>query len=238
MARWEGSARWFAAEFLVVVCGVLVALAAGAWASGRMDRDREQLLLRGLRSELAANLVLFDSTAQQHRAVIGQSRRLLTWTGPTPVGFEPTEVDSLLFALISDMPSYHPSMGEMEAMLGSGGLALIRDGELRAAIASWPGILELLRETEDEMRSDVLTSFYPYVIQRTPLLTIDHTVGLIRESGPSRFSQGYVELLSDVAFENHVENRWVMSRFILEDGEPVRALLEHMIRLIDSQLPD
>jgi hypothetical protein len=228
--------RWFAAEFLVVVTGILVALTVNAWWSDRAERAQERELLRGLHAEFVANKALFDRTTDLHRQSIVQARQLLKLTGPDPTDIDPTEIDVLLFPLLSEIPSFHPAMGEMEAMLGSGQLALIRDDRLRTAIAAWPGALSLLRETEDEMREDVIRVFYPYVVERMPLVTMDYRVGFIDTPGPSRFPRDYKTLLADVVFENHVENRWVMARFILKDGERVRQLLDDVIRMIDAQL--
>ena len=86
------------------------------------------------------------------------------------------------------------------------------------------------------MREDVIRGFYPYVLEHVPLVTMDYRVGFIDTPGPSRFPRDYRRLLSDVVFENHVENRWVMARFILKDGEPVRQLLDEVIRLLDAEL--
>jgi hypothetical protein len=233
---WRPKLRWFAAEIVVVVAGVLIALALNAWGNERAARAQERELLQGLRAEFAANLALFNRTADEHRRSIEQARRMLAWTGPDPAEVDTATVDSLLFSLISEIPSFHPAMGEFAAILGSGQLALIQNDSIRTAVAAWPGAVELLRETEDEMRSDVIDRFYPYVLERTPLLTMDRSVGFLDFSRPSRFERGYEALLSEVAFENHTENRWVMAQFILEDGEPVRRALVDVIRLIDAEL--
>jgi hypothetical protein len=234
--EWQRGLRWFVAEFLVVVVGILVALALNAWWSDRAERAQERELLKGLSTEFTVNRELFDRTADLHRDTIEQARQLLKMTGPAPADIDPAEIDALLFPLLSEIPSFHPAMGEVEAMLGSGQLGLIQNDSLRAAVAAWPGALTLRRETEDEMRADVIGGFYPYIIDRVPLVTMDHRVGFLDTPGPSRFQQDYAALLSDVAFENHVENRWVMARFILQDGEPVRQLLDDVIRLINAEL--
>ncbi|PAP75440.1 hypothetical protein [Rubrivirga marina] len=230
--------NWFAVglEVAIVVLGVVIGFQVTAWGNERAARAQERELLRGLRSELAANVDHLDRVAEEHRRTIRQARRLLAWTGPDPADVPPATMDTLLTALINEIPAYHPAMGEVEAMLGAGHLGLVRDDSLRAMLASWPDVLEQLRAAEDEMRADVLDRFFPYLVERTPLVTADLQVGYIATDRPSQFPQRYDALLSDVAFENHTENRWVMANAILEEGEPVRALLGRMVGRIDREL--
>ncbi|HIG74277.1 MAG TPA: hypothetical protein EYQ24_06790 [Bacteroidetes bacterium] len=66
-------------------------------------------------------------------------------------------------------------------------------------------------------------------------MTADRQVGYIEAGRASRFPRRYDALLSEVAFENHVENRWVMANAILEESQPVGALLVRMMERIDRQ---
>ena len=54
MIDWRKSGRWFAAEFLVVVTGVLVALAASAWWTARQEAIHEAQVLGRLHEESEA----------------------------------------------------------------------------------------------------------------------------------------------------------------------------------------
>ena len=54
---WRPGVRWFGAEFLVVVTGILVALALNAWWGSRQDAAREQAYVRQLRAELAVSVI-------------------------------------------------------------------------------------------------------------------------------------------------------------------------------------
>lgn len=229
--------NWFAVvlEVLIVIVGVVVGFQVTAWGNERAARTQERALLHGVRAELAANIDLLDRVADEHRRSIQQARRVLAWTGPAPENVPSTVMDTLVTQLITEIPAYHPAMGEVGAMLGAGQLGLIRDDSLRAMLASWPNVLERLQAVEDEMRADVIDRFFPYIVERTPLVTADRQVGYIDVDRPSRFPQRYDALLSDVAFENHTENRWVMAKAIMEEGEPVRALLVQMVRRIDRE---
>lgn len=51
-----------------------------------------------------------------------------------------------------------------------------------------------------------------------------------------RFLTGYFALLSDVVFENQVENRRVMANFIFQDGAPVGDHIIEILELIDIEL--
>lgn len=223
-------------EVAIVVVGVVIGFQLTAWGQSRAARAQERDLLRGLRAELAANIDLLDRVAEEHRASIRQARRVLAWTGPDPADVPPTVMDTLVVYLISEMPAYHPAMGEVEAVMGAGQLGLIRNDSLRAMLASWPNLLERYQEVEDEMHADVSDRFFPYILERVPLVSADWQVGWIETDRPSRFPQRYDALLSDVVFENHVENRWVLANEILEGSEPVRALLVRMVGRIDREL--
>jgi hypothetical protein len=52
LQRWHGRARWFAAEFFVVITGVLVALGLQAWYQNRQDRAREGVYLTQIVADL------------------------------------------------------------------------------------------------------------------------------------------------------------------------------------------
>ena len=53
---WRPKLRWFASEYLIVVLGVLTAVALNAWWQGRQDRALETRSLREVRDALARDL--------------------------------------------------------------------------------------------------------------------------------------------------------------------------------------
>ena len=185
---------------------------------------------------MADNIDLMDRVTGEHRESIRQARRVLAWTGPAPVDVAPTVMDTLVTYLISEMPAYHPAMGEVEAMMGAGQLGLVCNDSLRALLATWPNVLERYQAAEEEMRADVSDRFFPYVLERVPLVSADRQVGWIETDRPSRFPQRYDALLTDMVFENHVENRWVLANEIVGESESVRALLVRMVGAIDAEL--
>jgi hypothetical protein len=63
---WWTRTRWFAAEYLVVVVGILTAMALQAWWQERGNRAREQVYLRQLRADLVETQRLVSGADSTH----------------------------------------------------------------------------------------------------------------------------------------------------------------------------
>lgn len=84
---WRRGVRWFGAEFLVVVTGVLVALALNAWWGERQDRDLEQDYLRQLAADVQETRSGFardDSVTTQGMAIATKAVRAYWLDEPVP----------------------------------------------------------------------------------------------------------------------------------------------------------
>lgn len=62
--------RRLAVEFVVIVVGVLVALAVDQWAQGREDEDTAREVLQALGSELESNRAQLDRRIEYHESVL------------------------------------------------------------------------------------------------------------------------------------------------------------------------
>ncbi len=74
--QWQQKLRWFAAEIVIVVAGVLIALAINAWWQGRQDHALETRTLRELRDALANDLNDIRFNAGLHERAGASARRL------------------------------------------------------------------------------------------------------------------------------------------------------------------
>lgn len=124
--------RWFLAEFLVVVSGVLVALALSSMAQDRRDRGREQAYLQQLSMDLASNMTGLRERMESTRERSDASARVLHrfWQ-------DDPQVDEDLvrdLSLPRGTARYRPTLGTAEALISTGDLNLIRSTSLRAAL--------------------------------------------------------------------------------------------------------
>jgi hypothetical protein len=132
---WRAGARWFATEFLVVVTGVLVALAVQAWYEGRRDATRERAYLTQLAADLRDTERLLDSADAGNQASTVAAARFVR------AFYEPVRPprDSVLawYRRANYYETARPVTGTVEALIVTGDLNLIRSDRARAAVSAY-----------------------------------------------------------------------------------------------------
>ena len=129
---WRPKVRWFAAEIVVVVAGVLIALALNAWWGARQDAAREQEYLRQLVADLTQTEERMAQAEPWHlkgdraAAMVVRSFR----SGSTP------SADSVVYWASRGSEIGRPTFvtGTATALVETGDLNLIRDDSLRLSI--------------------------------------------------------------------------------------------------------
>lgn len=127
--------RWFLGQLLVVVTGILVAIALNAWWDAREDRAREQSYLRQLDADLAETQAGIDGYSQFLRPVDRAGALLVrAYRAPTP-----PPADSLRAWLLlgSRFGVPQPVLGTVEALVATGDLSIIRSDSLRTEIVAY-----------------------------------------------------------------------------------------------------
>jgi hypothetical protein len=132
---WAPGLRWFLAEFLVVVAGVLVALALSSWAKGRQDIAREQSYLRQLHADLGRNETELATAVEFLDERAAASARVLHRFWAQAAVADQAFIDDLLQP--RSTRRFRPVLGAAEALISSGDLNLIRSDAVRAAILDY-----------------------------------------------------------------------------------------------------
>lgn len=139
--------RWFAAEFLVVVCGVLVALALNAYYQSRIDAERESRYIEQLAADLGESEAQLDDALATNRDERAKLTTLLALFGENevPAVEEFNELKVLSFAMAE------PTLSTAQAVVESGDLHLIQDDAIRNAIIQFVGDGEAFLEGQGAM---------------------------------------------------------------------------------------
>ncbi len=120
-------------SFVVIVVGVLVALAADAGWAERQDRVREGEALSDLLEEFRENqtVLLFDIEANRRARQSGEAWALAVLGR---VSVSPDSASALFVTALRDA-RFDPATGALRSLLDGGELGLIQDLDLRRALA-------------------------------------------------------------------------------------------------------
>lgn len=121
---WRPRLRWFAAEFLVVVSGVLVALLLNAWWADRHDRAEEAAALYHILRDLDTDL----ADLRGNLAAAEEARDAAAWLHghPDARGLAPDSVGAAL-RLLLETRSFIRNTSEYASLTQGGRLGIISD---------------------------------------------------------------------------------------------------------------
>lgn len=160
--------RWFAAEFLVVVTGVLVALALNAWFQGRQNEQSEAAYLTLLSRDLGETAKGLeadtDFQAKQLRDGVAAYRALSAPVAPADRAAASAALSRLMArrTVILRNPTY-------EDLIATGNLRLLKNRELRDRIVDFFEGTRLQFEVINRNNSFFVDETYNRAVQRLVL---------------------------------------------------------------------
>jgi len=225
-ARALGVAR----QASIITGSILLALALESFWGGLMDRRAEAQALTALRTEFLETRV----EVLRARGVHGERCDAATaLRGMFQVPEADVDVDALavLTKEMASITSVNAPNGVLTGMISSGRLSLIRDDDLRAALAGWPQRLADHRESEDYVLAVIREQWVPWLTENTVLTDTWGRPGAVAESSYDRALLARV--LGDQQFRNLVMGHDYTCTFVLRDSEnlerDVDAILEALV---------
>jgi hypothetical protein len=133
----------------VIVVGVLLALAADSVWEERGNRIAEQRVLEDLLDEFRENDARLVADMETNRRATSAGAG---WAA-VMLGKDTVSTDSLaaLYVAAHGAARFDPVTGALRSLLDAGELHLIRDADLRRALAGWPDRAEEVRNTSNDV---------------------------------------------------------------------------------------
>lgn len=150
------SVHTFAAEFVIVVVGVLVALAADSAMDGFRERDARRYALEALRRDVTADLESLESFFLPLLLEQEEARDLLAafLRNDAPIA------DSVRFtkavSVLSTYLTFDANTAAIEELKGMGDLHLLSNDTVRARVLAYYNDIEDVAELDDVHRADVV----------------------------------------------------------------------------------
>jgi hypothetical protein len=230
-----------ALESFVIVGSILAAFALDTWWDNRQEREEEQETLAALRAEFLSAQVDIRWYKETEDRILGSvtlivdSLAVAHEAGRRSVTFPDTAL-----GLAYVPPTVSPSLGTLEGIISSGRLGLLRDPELRAALAAWEGHMDEL--AEEELSSKAIVEGDMDRVFRLRFSTVglwQTAAALLAEerAGQGDFSAGR-RVPVDTEILGVMETRRSLLVHTMTEYDTLEEELENILALIERSLDD
>lgn len=245
--RWDWSPRlrWFAAEFLVVVAGILVALALNAWWQRQQQIREEQRLLVALLDEFTANQDRLAEILAFHTDVKGTARTLLAVSADPNHTVTADSVDRLL-ANVSWFSSYTTLESTvLDGAVQDGQLGLVRTDSLRRLLSTWRSDVRSAESESSQELAHYVNTWLPLLRAEADIAQIHNSSALIPGSQmpyqgapvpltPERMD--HRPLIQTRALRNALVQKLWIEDDVLYQYERLRPLLSRVLVALDREV--
>jgi hypothetical protein len=226
-------------EGIVIVGSILLAFALDTWWDERSEKAEELAVLENLREEFSAAEAQFEFYFGWHQRIeasVGQTledAREALGAGRTRITIPDTAL-----ALAYLAPTFDPRLGTLEGLLSSGRLRVLRNRELRHALAAWNGLLREATEEETKALRHVADHLDPVLRTR---MDVSGPLGLLLPFAADDLSADRLAGVSTVPIDTEVVGvlavRHIHEAHGLDDLAAVRDEIGNILKLIETYTP-
>jgi hypothetical protein len=212
-----------AAEFVVIVVGVLVALAADAWWQQRGDGQRRSALLDAIQSDMARAHDEVERVARHHTAGL-ESAAVLLERGDADLRDHPAAFDSLLSLAWASAATYDAPLGAVEAVIRSGSLDLLSDDALVFDLTAFPSLVSR-QVRQEQVLTQAHVDFADYL--GSVGIDVSHLTGWAEVPWERQPTSACV-LVNEVCFRGFLNDFWHWYYNSLTNLQAMRETIERV----------
>lgn len=227
-------------EIVLVMVGILLALQVTNWNNQRLERLREQAILKNLQIDFQNNIANLETASASFEVAYQASVDLLEIIkGDQQIN--PEEVDHLVDIIVNKTMSYDLITGSINEIFNTGSLNLIQDSALKKQISNWSFYYS---DTEDDIviYRDYLFSFLvPSLTDKVRMRNMS-VPDFFEEDldlppiSKSEFQVNYEQTIRTFEFENEVYNNALNYMYVLNSYKVFQNYLTETLALIDKNI--
>jgi len=212
-------------EIILVVIGILIALSINNWNVGRVEMDKEKVIVSNLHTEFNENLKDLDSIQLRLNTAIGASHQIFDLFQKDVNSYNSITIDSLLSLSLSS-PSWKPSEFVLNDLQNSGGLSKLSSNELKKLLFRWSRLFNEIQETNHDIEYTTL-EYIKFIKEHGSLRNIDVSdpAFMYRRTN---LQIDNVKLIQNYRFENYLDDKL----FVLIEAKDQFQLANNLIQKI------
>ena len=219
----------------MIVASILAAFALDTWWDNRKEAEEEQRVLTALASEFRSARDDLQAQLETHRRILNSIQVVSeSVTGASRAGARTVVLSDTALALVFIPPTTQLVLGTLDGLVASARLGIIRDPDLRSALAAWGNNLAELTEEEWSSRELVLTDLDRVFRERVDVSPF-RNLGLVMVRGllGVRAAAGTSTVPVDTEVIGVLGTRvQLQDHLVIDEFEPVFAEIEQILDLI------
>ncbi|AVI51132.1 hypothetical protein C5O00_08070 [Pukyongia salina] len=226
-------------EIVLVVIGILIALAINNSNQRRVIEEKEQVYLKGLKEEFETSKAKLTVLTDINRKNLREAKKLIGYASDNTKIPDEEMFSEILFNTFSPDISFNPNNSLLDEIINSGSLKDISNTRLRVRLTNWISTIEDVSKQEQELaiqREKVLDIFRR---NENSLRTILDLTGVNEDLGIVKLEQpeSNLKLLDSREFENNIL-MFILTSKGTEEAHylPLMDELNTILDLIDKEI--
>lgn len=189
-------------EIVLIVIGILIALAINNLNKTNQSKTREQFYLSGLQSEFARSKAKLQTLVDVNRLNYNQAKRIAANTS-----LDEQTLSELLFQSLSYEIAYNPNNSLLNELIGSGGLQDISNPQLRMHLTNWESHIQSINRQEATLRAQREKVLEVFSSNRGSVRKILDLSGITKtemQLEPLQTHTSNIEVVKNQEFENQL----------------------------------
>jgi hypothetical protein len=223
-------------EIILVVIGILIALAINNANQKRLTEKNEETYLIGLKEEFQTSKLKLKELIAVNQSNYTGAKQILEYTNANAMPPSEDLFSKVLYSTFSTDIAFNPNNSLLQEMINSGNLKNLSNPELRIELTNWVSTIEDIRRQEEELGIQRIKVLDMFRTNNYSLRTIFEKAGVSESLGlpNTEITESNLGLLDSKEFENNVL-MFIITSYATEEVHyrPLMQDLDKILKLID-----
>jgi len=223
-------------EIILVVIGILIALAINNANQKRLTEKNEETYLIGLKEEFQTSKLKLKELIAVNQSNYTGAKKILKYTNANAMLPSADLFSKVLYSTFSTDIAFNPNNSLLQEMINSGNLKNLSNPELRIQLTNWVSTIEDIRRQEEELGIQRIKVLDMFRTNNYSLRTIFEKAGVSESLGlpNTEITESNLSLLDSKEFENNVL-MFIITSYATEEVHyrPLMQDLDKILKLID-----
>jgi hypothetical protein len=224
-------------EIILVVIGILIALAINNANQKRLTEKNEVTYLMGLKEEFQTSKLKLKELIAVNQNNYNGAKKILEYAGDPSAAPSEEEFSKVLYSTFSTDIAFNPNSSLLQEIINSGNLKNLSNPQLRIQLTNWVSTIEDIRRQEEELGIQRIKVLDMFRTNDYSLRTIFEKAGVSESIGLPSIdgTESNLSLLDSKEFENNLL-MFIITSYATEEVHyrPLMQDLDKILKLIDN----